>query len=111
VPLPIDHLQIEWPRRLLHNANAKETNICRDGMKLVMTTCVQYSALSNMKRKQFKRILDRYLEGNASLREQIFIENWYANISSNKPARIEPYLDSLERKLWNRITKATDTSI
>jgi len=63
-----------------------------------------------MKRKQFKRILDRYLEGNASLREQILIESWYANISSNKPAGIEPYLDSLERKLWNRITKATNAS-
>ena len=51
---------------------------------------------------EFKKLLDRYFEGECTAEEAAFIEKWYDNIQAKKPLT-ESESDAIEQRIWAEI--------
>ena len=57
---------------------------------------------------EFSCILKRYLNGDESKAERLFVEKWYRNIQVRRYQNDEIKDDQLATRMWSRILKSID---
>lgn len=55
---------------------------------------------------EFKKLLDRYFNGECNADEAAFIEKWYDNIQTKKPVT-QSETDAIEQRIWTEIKPST----